>query len=146
MEVSFISNSPEDTIQFGREFARGLEAGDVIALSGEMGSGKTMLAKGICLGLGYSGTVTSPSYVKVHQYDCDPQIIHADFYLINSAEEAMDLGLDEFYGESNIVMVEWAQSFKELMPVKCWWIEIEGVSDNPEARRIRVTSLAAAPV
>ncbi|MFC2150214.1 tRNA (adenosine(37)-N6)-threonylcarbamoyltransferase complex ATPase subunit type 1 TsaE [Calditrichota bacterium] len=140
MDVSFISNSAEDTIQFGREFAKGLEIGDVIALAGDLGSGKTMLVKGICLGLGFGGEVTSPSFVKIHHYTSDPPMVHADFYLVDSYNDVMDLGLDELFGSDNISVVEWAQKFPEQLPQDAWWIEIDHVVGREETRRIKIRS------
>lgn len=134
-----VSQSPEDTIQFGKEFARDLSSGDVVALDGDLGAGKTVLTKGMCLGLGFSGEVTSPSFVRVHCYPHDPPLYHADFYLLRSEEEVFQLGLDEVYGEDSIVIVEWAQRFPDMLPSSCWWIKIEWPGGEENIRRLRIT-------
>ena len=169
------TRSPEETLQWGIEFARRLKTGDVVALCGELGAGKTVLAQGICRELGYAGEVLSPSFVRMHRYESTvgqtflsdgtdrnkffdktdrnvcptacfdrtdrnvcPTIYHADFYLMKSPEDAADLGLDELYGGDGIVLVEWAQRFPEMLPVGCWWIEIEWPKEDENVRMIKV--------
>ena len=133
-----ISNSPDETFRFGIEFASELSPGDVVGLAGELGSGKTLFTGGVCLGLGYRGNVTSPSFVRIHAYPHEPPLYHADFYLLRSEEEVVDLGLDELYGGDCIVIVEWAQRFPNLLPAICWWIEFDWVGDSETVRRVVV--------
>ena len=135
----FNSRSPEETVAFGRSFARKLSIGDAVALSGELGSGKTWFAKGLCRGLGYEGNVTSPSFVYVHSYRGSVIIHHADFYLVRSREDVFSLGLDELYGSDCIVVVEWAQRFTDLLPDDCWWIEIEWQKQDQNSRLITIS-------
>ena len=131
-----ISNSPEETFRLGVEFAEELSPGDVVGLAGELGSGKTLFTSGICLGLGYKGNVTSPSFVRIHAYPHEPPLYHADFYLLRSEEEVVDLGLDELYGGDGIVIVEWAQRFPNLLPAICRWIEFDWTGGSETVRRI----------
>ncbi|MDP8237533.1 MAG: tRNA (adenosine(37)-N6)-threonylcarbamoyltransferase complex ATPase subunit type 1 TsaE [Candidatus Hatepunaea meridiana] len=135
--TEIITYSPEETIEFGKKIAKGLSPGDVVALTGELGVGKTLLTKGICYGLGYLGEVTSPSYVRVHSYSYTIPIYHIDFYLLRSEEEVFDLGLDEIYGSDGIVIVEWAQRFPKLLPHYSQWIKIEWIDGTENARKIR---------
>ena len=136
--VAYESGSPEETSAFGESFAQRLTSGSIVALAGELGAGKTLLARGICRGLGYAGNVTSPSFVRLHQYPNDPPLYHADFYLVESEAGIFDLGLDELYGGDGIVIVEWAQRFPRLLPDDCWWIEISWLPGNENARKIVV--------
>lgn len=131
-----ISRSSEETLHFGFEFAHQLSPGDVIALSGELGAGKTLLARGICRGLGYLGVVTSPSFVRIHLYPHTFSIYHVDFYLVKSEEEIAELGLEELYEGDSIVIVEWAQIYSHLMPKRSKWIEIEWHGKAENVRRI----------
>lgn len=132
------TNSPEETLRFGVEFGRKLSPGAVVALAGDLGAGKTVLARGICRGLGYLGEVTSPSFVRVHTYHHTIPLYHADFYLLRSEDEVVNLGLDELYGLECIVIVEWAQRFPGMLPKSCWWIEIEWHGNVETVRNIRV--------
>ena len=136
--ITVITHNPEETIQFGEDFAAKLSPGDVVALCGELGAGKTVLAKGICRGLGYEGEVTSPSFVRIHTYPHSIPIYHVDFYLLRSAEEVADLGLDELYDGNNIIIIEWAQRFPDLVPEESWWVEIEWQCGEETIRRIKI--------
>ncbi|MFH0765783.1 MAG: tRNA (adenosine(37)-N6)-threonylcarbamoyltransferase complex ATPase subunit type 1 TsaE [Calditrichota bacterium] len=130
--LKLVSHSPEDTFNLGFQFALKLTPGDTVALCGDLGAGKTLFAQGLCRGLGYAGPVTSPSYVHLHCYPNQPPIYHADFYLAKSPADIQDLGLDEIYDDNAIVIIEWAQLFPELLPTKCWRVEIQwnGKSEN----------------
>jgi len=134
-----ISHSPEETFQFGFNLASQIVAGSVIALSGELGSGKTLLARGICRGLGYKGDVTSPTYVRIHTYPHSIPIYHADLYLSESEDEILDLGLDELFGSEGVVIIEWTQRFPHLLPKSCLWIDIEWCDGEKDMRQIEVT-------
>jgi tRNA threonylcarbamoyladenosine biosynthesis protein TsaE len=134
-----ISHSPEETYQFGFNLASQLVQGDIIALCGELGAGKTLLTRGICRGLGYKGDVTSPSYVRINTYPHTIPICHADFYLIESDDEIFELGLDELINSESIIIIEWAQRFPHLLPKSCLWIDIKWCDDSQEMRKIEVT-------
>ena len=163
---SVVTHSPEETLEWGAEFARNLQHGDVVALAGELGAGKTILAKGICAGLGFRGEVISPSFVRIHKYSPIHKsfgspvvggeesriknqesriknqqsaiIYHVDFYLVESRDGVMDLGLEELYGGENIVILEWAQKFPDLMPEGTIWVDIE-LGEGEMCRTIKVT-------
>jgi len=124
MIKEFKSLSPAETQDIGLQIANLLQAGDTVALIGEMGAGKTVMAKGICQGLGYNGEVTSPSYIHVHQYAGVVDILHVDFYLDESEKSIFDLGLDEYIGGDYITLIEWADRFPQFLPENCWWIKI----------------------
>ena len=120
------------------EISKHLDPGDVIALVGELGAGKTLLTTGICRGLGFKGEVTSPSYIHVQTYEGPVTIHHIDLYLDRSEEEVYDLGIDELFDSDGIVIVEWADSFRELMPKNCWWIEIHWTGEGEMVRDILI--------
>lgn len=93
---------------FGARIARNLRAGDVLALSGPLGSGKTTLARAIIAALGHVGEVPSPTFTIVESYDLDPPLVHADFYRLESPREAEELGLDD-YREGAALIAEWPE-------------------------------------
>jgi len=113
-----------ETIEAGMQFAPNLSPGDVVAITGELGVGKTVFCRGICRGLGYQGDVSSPSFVRMHTYPHNPPIYHVDFYLVRSHSEGYRLGLDELSLAGGIILIEWAQLFPTLAPDDCWWVDI----------------------
>jgi len=93
----------------GARIAAHLRAGDVVALSGPLGSGKTTLARAIIAALGHRGEVPSPTFTIVETYDLDPPLIHADFYRLASPREADELGLDD-YRDGAALLAEWPEN------------------------------------
>ena len=94
--------------EFGGRIAARLRAGDVVALSGPLGSGKTTLARAIIAALGHEGEVPSPTFTIFETYDLDPPLVHADFYRLDSPREAEELGLDD-YREGAALVAEWPE-------------------------------------
>ena len=113
--MDLVSESPEQTLDIGRRLARILRAGDVLLLSGRLGSGKTLLVSGIAEGMGVQEQVTSPSFVLVHEYDGFLRIIHADMYRLGSIGEFHDL---ELTGEvrDGVLIVEWGNVVASAVP------------------------------
>ena len=123
--------SEAEMIALGEEAAAGLTAGDVVALRGQLGAGKTHFAKGIVRGLGGDPDgVTSPTFTLVHEYSgTSTPVFHFDFYRMESPEEVLGIGWDDYVEEGEgIVLVEWADKFPELIPENAqWWrFEISG--------------------
>lgn len=119
-------SSAEETTGWGESLARELRAGDVIALCGTLGAGKTQATKGIARGLGSKAEVTSPTFTLVHEYrDARLVVFHFDFYRIEQPGELISLGWDDFLDEGGVVVVEWADRFPELMPGKTRWFWFE---------------------
>jgi tRNA threonylcarbamoyladenosine biosynthesis protein TsaE len=132
--VTFISNSPAETEKFGREFAKRLSAGSVLALKGELGSGKTQFVKGIAAGLGSTTSVTSPTFTIVHEYsDGRWPVYHFDFFRIEDRQSAERLGLDDYFFGDGVSVVEWADRFPDLIPESAQWIAFEMKSENQRA-------------
>jgi tRNA threonylcarbamoyladenosine biosynthesis protein TsaE len=106
-----VTHSPEETIHVGHELAQRLREPCLVLLEGELGSGKTTLAKGLVAGLGAAREeeVTSPSFTLVHEYGCGRKVYHADLYRVEGAREFETLGLDEMLEQEATVIVEWGE-------------------------------------
>lgn len=127
----FTSASAAETIAFGRACAAGLRAGDVVALVGDLGSGKTQFVKGIVAGMGSDANVTSPTFTLIHEYtDGRLPVYHFDFYRLGTADEALRLGLDEYLFGDGISVIEWADRFRELIPGNARWLHFEITGDE----------------
>ena len=113
------STSVEQTDALGRRLGALLRPGDLVLLLGDLGSGKTHLAKGIVAGLGSSELVTSPSFVLVNEYRAQgTTIYHADLYRIESPDELLGIGLEEAWSGPNISLVEWADRAGARLPAE----------------------------
>lgn len=106
-----------EMIAAGEALAEELSAGDVVALCGQLGAGKTHFTKGIVSGVGAGETVTSPTFALVNEYRTGRlPVFHFDFYRLDEAEELLAIGWDDYLDEAGVVIVEWADKFPELLP------------------------------
>ncbi len=123
---SWISRGLEETFALGATLAAEMPGGEVLALCGDLGAGKTHLAKGIAGGLGCdAASVTSPTFTLVHEYAGGRlPVFHFDFYRLDNAEEVWRLGFEEYLEERGVVLVEWADKFPEVMPARTRWLEL----------------------
>jgi tRNA threonylcarbamoyladenosine biosynthesis protein TsaE len=114
-----ITHAAEETTAWGREFAKGLQPPVLVLLSGELGTGKTTLTKGIVSALGAASEdeVTSPSYTLVHVYGGDAKVYHGDLYRIESFHDFETLGLEDVFEKPAVVILEWSERF----PLKSPW-------------------------
>ena len=120
-----ISNESE-TKKFGIELGKGLKKGDVVALIGDLGTGKTTLSKYIGEGLGISEMITSPTFTIVQEYHSGRlPLYHFDVYRINDSEEMFELGYEEYFYGDGVSIVEWADQIMELIPKEAIIINIE---------------------
>ena len=131
----------DDAHAWGTQLAPTLAAGDVIALCGNLGAGKTQITRGIVAGMESQAAVTSPTFTLVHEYlDGRLPVFHFDFYRMESAAEVIGIGWDEFLTEPGIIIVEWADMFPDLMPPNTRWFHIEALPDG--SRRVTEGPLA----
>ena len=129
-----ISHSPEETRALGRACGAGAIQGQVFALDGDLGAGKTQFVKGLAEGVGYTGEVTSPTFTLVHEYSGEGMAIyHFDFYRLKSAEEVLDLGFDDYLESGGILVIEWASKFPEVLPAETRWLRFE-IGEGDERR------------
>ena len=124
MEKRFVSHSADETFTLGRDFAASLSAGDIVALHGGLGAGKTVFVKGIAAGLGIVDTVTSPTFAILKQYDADVPLSHFDLYRIEDDEELRHIGFYEQIGGNGISVIEWAEHAAHLPP--CIHVHLSG--------------------
>jgi tRNA threonylcarbamoyladenosine biosynthesis protein TsaE len=111
------SETPEETVEFGRRLAAGLKAGDVVALYGDLGAGKTHLVKGIASAFGLDATdAASPTFVLLHEYPTQPPVYHFDAYRIVRPEEFTALGFEEYASGDGICVIEWPERIELLLP------------------------------
>ncbi|HTP88673.1 MAG TPA: tRNA (adenosine(37)-N6)-threonylcarbamoyltransferase complex ATPase subunit type 1 TsaE [Bryobacteraceae bacterium] len=134
----FHTKSEEETIALGEEIARELPPKATVLLIGNLGAGKTTLAKGIAQGLGAVTVdeVSSPTFTLIHEYS--DRLYHIDLYRLDTAAQVATLGLDEIFDREAIVLVEWGERFPELMPAAR--IEIRLEPEGDENRRIDIIS------
>ena len=119
MAEEVLTHSAEETTAWGREFAKKLKAPVLVLLSGELGSGKTTLTKGIVAGLGAAteDEVTSPTFTLLHEYGSGHKVYHGDLYRIENFHDFETLGLEDAFAEPGIIILEWSENF----PLKAPW-------------------------
>ncbi len=126
MDFPKICPNAESLMNCGEEFAHNLTSGEVIALVGGLGMGKTHFTKGLLRGLGSRETVTSPTFSLLQEYFHGTlPVFHFDLYRLNSEHELIELGWDEYLEAGGIVVAEWADRFPELFPDETRWLKIE---------------------
>lgn len=139
-----ITAGPQETVALGRRLAADARPGDVWALVGDLGAGKTHFVQGVVAGLGANVAATSPTFTLVHEYPGGRlPVFHFDFYRLEDASEALALGWEEYLDEGGgLTLVEWADKFPALLPPGARWLRF-GIGTG-EARRI-VEGRTAAP-
>jgi len=129
--VTFISSSPAETEAVGMQVAENLDAGSVLALKGELGSGKTVFTKGLVTGLGGSAMATSPTFTIVHEYQGGRlSIYHFDFFRLENRGSTDRLGFDDYFFGDGVCVIEWADRFPDLVPAHARWIFFEIKSER----------------
>ncbi len=132
--ATFISNSPAETEAIGRQVAENIGVGSVLALKGELGSGKTLFVKGIVAGLGSGADVTSPTFTILHEYRRGRlPVYHFDLFRVENPQALARLGLDDYFFGDGISVIEWADRFPEFVPEQARWIFFEIKSETQRA-------------
>jgi len=114
--IILTTQSPEETKEVGQRLGELLQKGDIVAVVGELGSGKTCLIQGICKGLKVEEEVTSPSFTIINEYCGKFPVYHFDFYRINHLQEALELGYEEYFFGNGVTLIEWAEKIELLLP------------------------------
>ena len=128
-----ILNSVEAAQAFGESWAADLVGGEIFALSGVLGAGKTQLVKGLARGLGYPGEVTSPTFTLVHEYVGGRlTLYHIDLYRINNEKEAVAFGVEEYLPGAGVTILEWPERVATLLPPQTqhWQLEVASLTER----------------
>ena len=126
------------THALGRALGEAARPGQIIGLTGDLGAGKTHLAKGLVAGLGCASEVTSPTFTLVHEYRGGRlPVFHLDFYRLDAPEELHGLGWDDILDENGVVIIEWADKFPGLLPAGTQWVELSAPSHGTRSAIIR---------
>ena len=136
--MKITSRSAQDTRRLGQELGSMARPGDVLLLIGPLGAGKTCLTQGIAWGLGIEGYATSPSFVVINRYVGRLTLYHIDLYRIESVDEVLDLGLDDYLYADGVCAIEWADRALPALPDENLTIEIEPLSGS--GRRLALTA------
>ncbi len=137
------THSSANTRALGRYLSEVLPPVGVVLLIGDLGAGKTTLAKGIVEGLGVAGAddVSSPTYTLIHQYGEPVRVYHIDLYRLETVKEVRRLGLEDLFDEPVLVLIEWGERFRELMPEDAIEIRLTHLGDD--TRKIEISGLTA---
>lgn len=119
MENIVITKSEEETFNYAKEIGKTAKEGSVFCLSGDLGAGKTVFAKGFCDGLGVCDYVNSPTFTIVNEYDGElHKVFHFDMYRIEDEDELIEIGYHEYLSSGGVVIIEWPQMIKNSLPKK----------------------------
>jgi tRNA threonylcarbamoyladenosine biosynthesis protein TsaE len=122
--LKLITESAEETSNIGEQLGRLLSSGNIICLSGDLGAGKTAFTKGIAKGMGIEDYVTSPTYTIINEYEGRLPLYHFDVYRLNDVEEMYELGYEEYFFGDGVVVLEWADIVRDIIPGERLWITI----------------------
>ena len=134
--MTIITKNEAETVREGEKLGRKLRPGDVVALYGGLGTGKTTFTRGLALGLGIDMAVSSPTFTIVNEYLGNPPLFHFDLYRIDSADELFDIGWDDYLDRSGICVVEWSEKAPGALPPEAITVRLETLDET--ARRIDV--------
>ena len=126
--MKYISKSLKQTLEIGENFAKTLNAGDVVLLHGDLGAGKTAFTKGVAKGLNINKEITSPTYAYMNDYD--GVLYHYDCYRLLSGEDAEALGLTDYFYGTGVCVIEWSENIKSVLPQKVKNVFINKIDDK----------------
>jgi tRNA threonylcarbamoyladenosine biosynthesis protein TsaE len=135
------STSADDTERTAREFSRILRPGDTVGLTGELGAGKTVFVRGVCSGLEYAGSVTSPTFTLMHAYPTSPPLYHFDCFRMRRPQEMVTTGFEELISlKEGIILVEWADMIRDYFNDWDFLISLNFAPESEERRLIEISS------
>ena len=134
--MEYISYSEADTVKIGKILAANLEPGTVVAMYGDLGSGKTAMVRGMAQGLGLNARVSSPTFTIVNEYLGEIPLFHFDMYRLGDADELFEIGWEDYIQRGGICAVEWSENVKEAFYSDTVRVYFEKLDDT--TRRIRI--------
>ena len=134
-----ISRNAAETVKIGELIGSMLEPGDVVALIGELGAGKTCLTQGLARGLGVPAAfqITSPTFTLINEYPGRINLTHIDTYRLSGITDMIDLGCEEYFSDCNVVVIEWAEKVREILPESTVFIQMTYLDEND--RKIEIS-------
>lgn len=134
--MEYHSNSPKETENIAKAFAKELKSGDVVTLNGDLGAGKTAFAQGLAKGLAVNEIVSSPTFTIVNQYEGRLPVYHFDVYRIEDCDEMFEIGYEEMIDGDGVCVIEWAEKIAELLPVPRYDVIISKDTNRHEDFRV----------
>ncbi len=131
MEYKFISKDELDTIELAQNFESEKFPNMIICLNGELGSGKTVFTKGIANALGITETITSPTFSIIKEYDGELPLYHMDVYRLEDSDA--DIGIEEYFNKGGVVVIEWADMIKDILPEERLDIKFKVIDEDKRA-------------
>lgn len=139
--LSVLTHSETETLAWAQNFGRQLKIGDVVALYGDLGAGKTVISRGICAAWGFTGGVHSPSYALVHEYPNDPPLYHLDLYRLEPPADLHEIGVEHYAFAQGITLIEWPERLENQTDWITWELRVEHSGEN--SRRISAREISA---
>ncbi len=130
MTTEIITHSEQETLDLAKKFGQNAKKGTVFALDGELGTGKTIIAKGIAKGMGIEADITSPTFLMLEIYDSELPLYHFDLYRIDKAEELDELNFEEYWEGEGVSVIEWAGKAGGRIPAKAIKIKLDWITDT----------------
>ena len=130
MTEKFETKDEAGTLKIAYSFGKSLKPGIVVALIGELGTGKTVFARGVANALGVKEKVISPSFTLINEYHVHIPVYHMDFYRLNSLKEILDLGVEDYFYSDSICLVEWAEKMGDMFPDEAIKVMIKHIKNN----------------
>ena len=138
---TYISKSEQDTINFAKKYAKNLETGDIIILSGELGSGKTKFVQGILEYFGLENEISSPTFTIVNEYNTSNlNIYHFDVYRLEDSDEFYAMGGDEYFSKG-ICLIEWGEMIESVLPKPYTKIIFKKSDNEPDFRELVIKTV-----
>ncbi|MFA5113791.1 MAG: tRNA (adenosine(37)-N6)-threonylcarbamoyltransferase complex ATPase subunit type 1 TsaE [Candidatus Margulisiibacteriota bacterium] len=131
--MNFTTKSAEETVELGRRIGAFLLPNEIIALTGNLGAGKTTLIQGIAAGLGVKDYVTSPTFIIINEYPGRLPFYHIDLYRLDDVAQVAELGIEEYFANGGVCVIEWAEKLDGLLPAGAEGITIESKGENERA-------------
>ncbi|MGL5615301.1 MAG: tRNA (adenosine(37)-N6)-threonylcarbamoyltransferase complex ATPase subunit type 1 TsaE [Sarcina sp.] len=140
--MEFIVNNVEQTLSIGKQLGKLVNPGDILCLTGDLGTGKTHMSKGIADGLNITEHITSPTFNIVNEYHSGRlNLFHFDVYRVNDPDEIYAIGFDEYIFGNGVSLIEWANYIEEIIPEEYLYINIKKIPEEGENfRKITITA------
>lgn len=138
----YITKNEAETIELGKKLALNLKPGSTVAVTGDLGAGKTIFVKGIAKGLSINEYITSPTFTLIHSYKgMDITLHHFDVYRIANEDELFEIGFFEYLNSGDICVIEWADLIKSLIPSDSVWVHIDRYGNDIDERSITIEGI-----